>query len=69
MTLTVLRAWDRPTLIFCPPIIAPRTETGKSSAPPRRYHTIEIQFGLHTITAADPCRATYITPWNDRSGR
>ena len=25
-----------------------------SSAPPRRYRTIEIQAGNHTITAADP---------------
>ncbi len=54
MTSAVLRAWDRPTWIFRPPImIAPRTETGNSSTA-RRYRTIEIQVGPHTIAAADP---------------
>jgi hypothetical protein len=28
----------------------------------RRYRTIEIQVGWHTITAADSCRTTYTTP-------
>jgi hypothetical protein len=45
---------DRPTWIFCSPImIAPRTETRKFVRTARRYRTIEIQTGTHAITAAD----------------
>ena len=29
----------------------------------RRYRTIEIQAGTHTITAADPLPTTFATPW------
>ena len=51
MTSVVLRARDRPTWIFCPPImIAPRTETGNSSAPPAAYRAIEIQAAPHSLT-------------------
>lgn len=53
MTSAVLRAWDRPTRIFCQPImIAPRTETGiRPHRPPLPHHRDPV--GTHTITATD----------------
>ncbi len=64
-----------PTIVFAALAVsrwiedAPAGRSGDSSAPPRRYRSIEIQAANHTITAADPLGATRETGPRQGVGR